>query len=142
MGANPLQDCKFVNCVPPGVIKDDASFTPVTFNTMGYRYATFVFLLGATDIAMAALKIQESDTDGSYVDIEGGAPATMPSATNDNGIVCGFIDLEKRKKWLNVIATAGNGSAGTYLAGLCILSNALISPSDITGRNLISQFII
>lgn len=142
MGANPLQDCKFVNCVPPGVIKDNGSFTPVTFNTMGYRYATFVFLLGAIDANMAALKVQESDTDGSYADITGAAPATLPVSGSTNGIVCGFIDLEKRKKWLNVIATAGNGDAGTYLAGLCILSNALISPSDITGRNLNAQFII
>lgn len=143
---NSTQEMKVVNVIPPAVIKDNASFTAVGVDRTGFHYATFYVTLGATDIAMAALKLQESDTDGSYADVDGAdfsvSPLTLPTAGNDNGVVGIFVDLEKRKKWLTLVATAGDGSAGTYLSAVCLLSAGNIGPSDATSRGLISQAII
>lgn len=134
------QDAKYINAVPPGAIKDNASFTPVAIDTKGYDYAEIIVNLGATDIAMAALKVQECDTSGgSYADVTGlifgtsdnlaGSTSNLPAATDDNAIEVFQIPLQTRKRYLKVIATAGNGTSGTYLAAIARLSRAKVLPS-------------
>lgn len=141
---NELQNCRFVNTIPPAVIRDNAAFTAVGVDTTGYRYATFIFTFGATDIAMATLNIGESDTDGSYGIIAGlnwgTSPASLPGDDADDKIVVACIDMtNNRKKWLKPSATAGNGSTGTYLSAVCILSNAVISPTTASQRNTLAN---
>ncbi len=68
---NHNQDVKFSNIVPPAVIKDNASFTSVEVDTKGFNYLTVVCALGATDIAMAALKLQSGDVSGTLTDVTG-----------------------------------------------------------------------
>lgn len=145
---NPLQNTKFVNLTPPAAIVDNASYTVAELDTKGWDYATILFILGATDIAMTALKVTESDTAGSgHADVTGliagtstnidGATSALPSATDDNKIVAFEIDLRKRKRYLDLTATAGDGTAGTFAACIAILSRGKESPVSMTERGCV-----
>lgn len=136
---NPIQQAKFVAAIKPGAILDDASATAEVIDTTGWDYATIVVQLGATDIALTALKVQNSATSGgSYVDITGatfdggsgmgGATLALPSATDD-GQTCVFqIDMRNKDPFLKVVATVGDGSTGGYVAAVAILSRGKIGP--------------
>ena len=150
-----LQDCKFINVTSPAAITNNGSFTTAEIDTAGYNYLTIVWQLGATDIAMTALKVTESDTAGSnHSDVtglvfgtstlpaeDGGATSALPSATNDNGLFVFYINLEGRKRYIDVTATAGNGVAGTYASGLAILSNASGAVNTATLRGAVANLI-
>lgn len=135
-----LQNTKFVNVCPPVAIKDNASYTTTSVDTKGYDWCVLAIALGATDIAMAALKLQDSDDDSTYGDVDGlnfgdtadldiaGAAAALPSATDDNKIFLMEVDCRKRKRYLDLVATAGDGAAGMFLAVIAILGNGEISP--------------
>lgn len=137
-----LQNHKFVSITPPAAIIDDASATTASIDTLGYDYLTVVCYLGATDIAMTALKLQESDTDGSYDDITSGGFTTLPSATDDNKAFTFFVDLRRRKRYIDLVATIGDGTAGTYFTAMGFLSNAEVTPTSATERGLGGQVIL
>lgn len=149
--ANALQSVKYVNVTPPTAILDNTSAVTNSVNTEGFAYATFLVELGATDIALTALKLQESDTDGSYADVTGaifgtsadptGTTTTLPSATDDNKVYAIFVDLKGRKKWLDMVITMGDGTAGGYVACQCILSGADIQPHTAAGLGL-GQYLV
>ena len=138
--SNVLQHCKYVAAIKPGALLDTASATPTEVDARGYDYATFVCILGTTDIAMTALKLQAATTTGgSFSDITGatfdggsgygGATLALPSATDD-GQVCVFhVDMRGKNPFMKVIATFGNGTEGGYIAAVCILSRGKIAPS-------------
>lgn len=144
---NALQNVKVVNVTPPAAIVDNASFSTTTIDTAGYGKLAVYFSLGATDIAMSALKIQESDDSGmsGAADITGlvygasGAPA-LPSATDDNKIFGFFVNLAGRKRYLDVVATAGDGSTGTYGSCVAVLYNGE-GINDATERGLAANLI-
>ena len=149
--ANALQSVKYVNVTPPAAIIDNASATTNSVNTEGFAYATFLVELGATDIALTALKLQESDTDGSYADVTGaifgtsadptGTTSTLPSATDDNKMYAIYVDLKGRKKYLDLVITVGDGSTGGYVSAQCILSGADIQPHTAAGLGL-GQYLV
>lgn len=131
---------KVVNVIPPQAIVDDASWTTAAIDTVGYDYAIFLVALGATDIAMAALKVQECDTSGgSYTDVTGavfgtsensdGDTSALPTATDDNDVFGIMIDLKGRKRFLDLVATAGDGAAGTFASALCLLGKGEVTPT-------------
>lgn len=137
-----LQQCKFVQLIPPGVIKDDASHVTSVVDTLGWDYATAVLSFGATDIAMADIDIQESDdnsnftevaatdfTDNTQVDMDGTALA-LPDANADNTNVVIHLDMRKRKRYIKMTSTAGNGSTGTYASAIAILSRGETLPNS------------
>ena len=137
------QTGKYVAAIPPAAILDDASATTVEIDTKDARYAEIVVSLGATDIAMAALKVQQSDTSGgSFTDLTGadfssgtdidGAALALPSATDDNQVCVFQINLDATKRYLRVGATAGNGTAGTFVSAVCRLSENRSSPETST----------
>lgn len=138
------QDTKFVSVTPPQAIYDNASLTTASIDTKGYGYARIYVYLGATDIAMTALKVQESDTDGSYADITGlvygtssniaGSTSALPSASDDNKCFLFEIDLRGRKRYLDLVATCGDGAAGTYATAWCILSHGSDAPVSASER--------
>lgn len=146
---NNLQNVKVVNVTPPAAIKDNASFATTTIDTLGFNKVAIYFSLGATDIAMTALKVQESDDSGmaSAADITGavygasGAPA-LPSATDDDKIFGFFIDLKGRKRYLDVVATAGDGAAGTFGACTAHLYNSFTTEDNATQRGLAANLIV
>lgn len=127
---NSLQNVKVVNFCPPGAVVDAADFTTTAIDTAGFGKCAIFFSLGATDIAMGALKIQQSDDSGmsGAADITGavygasGAPA-LPSATDDNKVYAFHVSLQGKKRYLDLVATAGNGSVGTYGSGIAVLYN-------------------
>lgn len=130
--ANKTQDVKYTGLIPPQVIRDNTSWTGTEIDTRGYDYLTVIFHLGATDIAMAALKLQSGDVSGTLTDVTGanfasgtaidGTATALPSATDDNKVFAVQVDLRGQKRYWNVIATAGDGTAGTYLSAVAVLS--------------------
>lgn len=139
-----LQNHKFISVTPPAVIVDNASYTTTEIDTLGYDYLSIICYLGATDIAMTALKLTESDTAGSgHADITGATfAADLPSATDDNKSFAFYVDLRGRKRYIDLVATAGDGTAGTYLAAFAFLSNAEVTPTSASERGLDQQVII
>jgi hypothetical protein len=144
---NIMQSVKHVLVTPPAAIVDNASFTTNTIDTAGYGKVAIFFALGATDIAMTALKVQESDDSGmsGAADITGcvfgasGAPA-LPTATDDNKIFGFFINLAGRDRYLDLVATAGDGSAGTFGTAWAVLYNGDYG-KDATTRGLAANLI-
>lgn len=136
---------KVLNTIPPAVIKDNASYTATEIDTQGYSSVEVIFALGASDIAMAALKLQESDTAGSgQADITGlvfgtstniaGSTSALPSSTDDNKVyILSIKNMQGRKRYLTLVATAGDGSVGTYASAITILSKGDIQPLTAAG---------
>lgn len=134
------QHVKYVPITQPAAIVDNASFTTATIDRIGFNFLTIVFMLGATDIALTALKVQESDDSGMSgpADIVGtrvgtdpdigGTTTVLPSATDDNKLVVFQINLQGRKRYIDLVATIGDGSAGGFAAAVGILSRAEVSP--------------
>ena len=141
---NPLQQAKYVAAIKPAAILDNTSATATVVDTTGYDYATVIVQLGATDIALTALKLQASSTSGgTYTDITGatfdggsgmgGATLALPSATDD-GQTCVFqVDMRGKNPFLKVVATFGDGTSGGYIAAVAVLSRGKIAPTTSTG---------
>jgi len=134
-------DFKYVAITPPAAIIDDASATTAEIDTLGWDNVEIVVFLGATDIAMTALAVTESDTSGSgHVNVTGlvwgtstnidGNTSALPSATDDNTFQVAQIDMRGRKRYLDLTATCGNGSAGTFLTAFARLSRGEVSPTS------------
>lgn len=145
---NEMQQTKYVTMIGPQAIKDDGSWTTTEVDTEGYDYATIVFHYGTSDIAMAALAITESDSTGSgHSNVTGlvvgtsentdGDTTSLPAADDDDGFVVFEIDLKARKRYLDMTATAGDGSSGSYASAMCILSRANVTPTTVSGRGCI-----
>ena len=139
------QNCKLVSVTPPAAIVDNASYTTSEIDTLGFDYAKIVVYLGATDIAMTALAVTESDTSGAgHANVSGlvwgtaeniaGSTSTLPSATDDNKFFVFDIDLKGRKRYLDVTATAGDGTSGTFAVIWAELSRAEDTPTTAAQR--------
>ena len=132
------QTMKIVAVTPPGAIVDNTSWTSAAIDTLGYDYLDVVVHFGAMDIAMAALKLQTSDTDSNYADLAGAdfsvSPATLPADDADNTFVCIHVDLRGKKRFFDLVATGGNGTLGTYLTAFAILSRAGQMPATAAAR--------
>lgn len=140
------QNFKFVSVTPPGALVDNASLTTAAVDTSGYDYCTFILYLGATDIAMAALKVQESDDSGmsGAADVSGlvvgtstnisGSTSALPSATDDNKAMCFEVDCKGRKRYLDIVATGGDGTSGAYFTAFALLWNGEVAPTTAADR--------
>jgi hypothetical protein len=143
---NAVQHDKFVPITPPGAIVDNASLTTATIDTAGFAYLRVLVVLGATDIAMTALKLQESDNSGmsGAADITGliygtsagiaGTTSALPTADDDDKCFTFEVDLRGRKRYIDLVATVGNGSAGTYITAFALLSRASDCPVSASER--------
>lgn len=137
-----LQNLKFVNVTGP-ISVDNASNTTATIDTLGFDYAVIVVHSGLLEVAMTALKVQESDDSGmsGAADVDGlvfgtstnidGSTSALPAAGDDNVFHLFEIDLKNRKRYLDVVSTQGNGSGTGGLVGIsCILGRAAEAPAD------------
>ena len=126
------QNYKVVAVTPPQAIVDDASFTTAEIDTLGWEYAQYLCYLGATDIALTALAVTQSDASGSgHANVTGlvfgtstniaGSTSTLPSATDDDKFFIFDINLLGKKRYLDLTATMGDGSAGGFLCVVCLL---------------------
>ena len=125
----------------PVVISDNAAIVTAAIDTLGYDYLDVYFMFGAMDIAMAALSIGQSDTDGSYVALADFAtlPATLPSATSDGTIFAFHVNLIGKKRYFDVTATTGDGNAGTYACAWAVLSRAGQAANSATTRGIAQE---
>jgi len=137
---NPMQQARYVRAIAPAAILDNTSAAQTVIDCRDFDYCTIVITLGATDIAITALKVEASTTSGgSYVDIPGatfsagtspdGTVLALPSATDDNQICVFQIDMRNKNPFLRVVATFGDGSTGGFIAGCAILTSGGVSPS-------------
>jgi len=142
---------KLVQTVIPAAVVNNGSVTCQVIDTKGFDYLEVSILLGATDIALTALKLQESDAKASAtaltggVDIAGtvfgtdandtGSASTLPSATDDNKIFKFEIDLRGRKEFVLPVITVGNGTTGAFVAGLAELSRGAQVPTSASDKN-------
>ena len=136
---------KVVAVTPPGALIDNASATTAEIDTLGYDYLQFYVMLGATDIALTALKLTESDTSGSgHADIDGtvygtdediaGDTSVLPSATDDDSVFLIEVDLRGRKRYIDSVITVGDGTTGAYVSAWAELSRSKDLPKTATER--------
>ena len=143
------QNVKYVSITPPAAIIDDATATTAEVDTQGYDYATVVCYLGATDIAMTALAVTESDTSGSgHANVTGliygtssdivGTTSSLPSASEDNKFFVFQIDLRGRKRHIT-ISFDGPASSSNYVAAFTLNDQRPITAAsaDWQGRVII-----
>lgn len=135
------QNFKFVSITPPAAIVDNTAYTTAAVDTSGYDYCTIVAYLGATDIAVAGMKVQESEASDmtGAADVTGlvvgtstniaGSTSALPSATDDNKAMCFEIKCGgSRKRYVDLVVTAGDGTAGSFLTAFALLSKGEITP--------------
>lgn len=125
----PEQYTKDLPAIVPVAIKDNAAWVSLVIDTQDASYIEFKGILGATDIAMALLKVMASDvkTDDNTL---GGTPVlivdatTKPSATDDGKTFAFGVDLiaSPYPRYFLLEGTAGDGSAGTFLAAIACLT--------------------
>lgn len=145
-----LQDALFFPVIAPAAIVDNASFTTNEIDTVQngvkYDHVTIIVHIGALDIAMTALKVQESDTTGSgFADITGtvgGTDFTLPTATDDNKVVVFSVNCTNRKRYLDLVATGGDGATGTYASAIAILTRGKRGPTTATLKNLLAEVVV
>lgn len=134
-------DFKLVSITPPAAISDNATLTTGEIDTLGWSELTIIVYEGATDIAMAALSVTQSDTSGSgHANITGlvwgtstnidGSTSALPSATDDNLFQVAQIDLKGKKRYIDVTATTGDGAAGSFVTIFGILTRPQVSPTS------------
>ena len=151
---NHAQLKKRVAITPPAAIIDNASATTATIDTLGFDYAEVVVHFGAMDIAVTAMKMQESDDSGmsGAADVTGlvfgtstntaGSTSTLPSATDDNKFFSFFIDLRGRKRYLDLVLTLGDGAAGTYVTAFVELWRGENQPCTATARGNSQELLV
>lgn len=126
-------DCKYVAITPPEAIRDNSSWGTTELDTAGFDHCEIIVLLGALDIGITVLKVQESDVSGSgFADVTGlvfgtsnqisGAASVLPSATDDNKIFVFEVNLQGRKRYLDLVATIGDGTTGGFMAAFARLT--------------------
>ena len=140
---------KFVVLHSPGALVDNALVVTTPVDTIGFDYLDIYVVLGALDIAVAGLKLRESDDGATWTPIpesDYSNPAngqTLPSATADN-LVYGFHvnGVGARKRYVDVVMQAGDGAQGTYVSVVGLLSRGKTYPSDAAGRGLAGELFV
>lgn len=136
------QDIKFVEVTPPAAKVDDAEFTTAAIDTAGWEHLKILCYIGDIDVNFVAMKLQESDASnmGSAADIAGtvgGTDFTLPTAAaGDNTINTFDVDLRGRKRYIDLVAEGGDGTAGTFMTVIAILSRPTISPNSASDRGV------
>lgn len=150
-----LQNCKYVTVINPQAIVDNddpvgahGDANPVAIDTLGYDYAMIVVQFGATDIAVADMGLFEyDDVIGNATEITAAAYDAsgnpgLPDANDDGNAAVWFVDLRKRKRYITIDLTAGNGSTGTFATAFAILSRAGEAPLTAAARGFAAGQVI
>ena len=123
-----IENTKTVLMISPE-LKDNGAYTSNTgIDTKGYKHLRVIMAVGATDIATTAAPALAESTavGGTYTAITVPTTAALAdaiSATEDGGIFIIDVDLtQARERFIKCLVTAGDGTAGTALAVIGILS--------------------
>jgi hypothetical protein len=133
------QNQKFVIVTSPAAIVDNAAFTTAAIDTKGFTQLTILAIFGAMDIAVASASVRHSNASNMSSPATlstGGTDFTLPTATADDTILGFDIDLRGRKRYLDFEITGGDGTAGTYLSVIAILSRASTGLASAADRGL------
>lgn len=148
-----VRDTKFFLVTPPAAIVDNASLTCNVIDTKGYGEVLVAVILGATDIALTALKLQEANAKSSATALTSGADVTgaiygtstdadgntvaLPTATDDNKVFTFVVKCGgSRKRYLLPVVTVGDGTAGGFVTVVAVLSKAGILPNSNTEKGI------
>lgn len=131
---------KYVAVTPPGAKVDDAAFTTAAIDTKGWRHLTIVQVYGDIDVNVASASVRHSDAS------DMSSPATLATggtdfdlataAGSDNDIHAIEVDMLGKKRYVDFEITGGNGSTGTYLTVIAILSRPEIAPNSASEKGL------
>ena len=145
------QNFKIVSITQPNAIVDATGFVTTAVDLTGWDQCTIVCFFGPIDIAMTALKVQTSDNNSSYSDVTGlvygtstnsaGSTSSLPSASADETFFAFHIDARKVKKYVDLVASGGDGSAGTYMTAFAILTRGETEPSTAALRGFAQELI-
>jgi hypothetical protein len=131
---------KSINVTPPAAAVNNATVTTPSVDRKGYDYACYKIVLGATDVGLTALKLQESDDNATFADIPGldysVAPATLPTNAQGGKIFAFDVDLRGRKRYLKPIITIGAGTTGAFITVQAELHRGEQIPKDAATRGL------
>jgi hypothetical protein len=141
-----LQNCKFSLVTAP--VNTIASAVATTIiDTKGFRAVTFLMLLGVTDAAVSVFKVLESNDPAmaGANDVPGAdfsvLPATLPTATNDGNMFAIYLNLQGRKRYLDLSLTIGAGAGGAQTAVVAILDRAEETPVGAVERGVLQHLI-
>lgn len=147
-----LQQTKKGICILPQTL-DAATATSYVIDTAGVDYVGIDVVIGSTDVALTALKVQESDvatnstTLSSPADVAGlvygtsvlpetGATSALPTATDDNKVFSFEINTQGRKRYLQLVATAGNGTTGVAICAKYIANKISNQSLNAAGKGV------
>lgn len=153
-----LREKEFVVSQPAAIV-NNGSLTCNVIDTLGYDLVEITLYLGATDIALTALKVQEAEAKSSAtaltsgVDItasvfgtannDTGSASTLPSATDDNKVYKFLINCKgARKRYLLPVVTIGNGSTGAFTTVVARLARAVEGPRTAADANVAQRMLI
>jgi hypothetical protein len=137
-----LQNCKFVNVVPPISVAGGANATVVAVvDTKGFRAAALKVsagLLGANGVTVIQWQESHEANGANAVNITGANHTALVDA-NDNTIICTFLNnLGNRRRYLLPLITVGSTNA-CLLSAEAILYRAEEAPNTATERGLLEQ---
>jgi hypothetical protein len=134
---NPVNKRIVVSSQPQAILNNNSVTTNV-IDTQGYGFLEVYVLLGATDIALTALRLEESDAITNATTLNGGAAvvgtrfgtdarddgaaSVLPSATDDNQVYKFELNLQGRRRYIKPIITIGNGATGAFTVCFAELS--------------------
>lgn len=143
---NPQQQTKLVS-INADLTVDNGAYTTTPVDTLGFDYVQILVHFGNVPADVALLKVQECDTvGGAYADITGtivgtaldieGNATVLPTAVGgDNAVVLFEIDMRGRKRFLDLLCTAGNGGGTvTEMSAVAIMSRGEICPMTVAER--------
>lgn len=124
---------------------DAGSLTTAAIDTKGFDYCQVFVRVGTTDIGVTVLKIQDCATSGGqYADVTGliwgtsaniaGDTSTLPADDSDGSWFIFDIDCRKTDRYLDLVATNGDGTAGGFLSAFAVLSRAELTPVTASER--------
>lgn len=145
---NQLQNVKVVKVTQPAAIVDNAAFTTATIDSLGFRKMLIIVALGALDIAIAVMKLTNSDASnmGSATDVAGAdfsvSPLTLPGAGDDNKLYGIHVDCRGKKRYYDLSLTGGDGAQGSYADVTVILYDPEESPATAAERGFTQEAIV
>lgn len=129
---------KYVAVTPPAAKVDNAAFTTAAVDRKGWNRVSFVGIFGDIDVNVASASVRESDNSdmSSPTTIATGGTdfALGTAAGSDNDIHVIDVDCRGRKRYLDFEITGGDGSTGTFLTIIAILSDPEIAPNSAAER--------
>lgn len=137
-----LQNCKFVNVVPPISVAGGANATVVNVvDTKGFRAAALRVLnglVGANGVATIVWQESHEATGANAVNITGANHTALVDG-DDNKIICTFVNLlGNRRRYIVPLITNGSTNA-SVLAADAILYRAEETPNTAAERGLLEQ---